>query len=519
MINRHAAIAMSEHIKTDQGRVADPCVMVIFGASGDLTKRKLVPALYNLAQNGLLSENAVVVGFARRENNHDNFRAQMTEAIKEFGTTAFDSSLWERMEKRLYYHQGNYDNIDDYNRLAELLKQLDGEWGTNGNYLYYFSTPPKSFELISDSLGRTGLAKSENGTPWRRTIVEKPFGHDLDSAKLLNHRLLETFDEDQVYRIDHYLGKETVQNIIVFRFANGIFEPTWDRRYIDHVQIMVAENIGIEGRGAYYEESGVLRDMIQNHMFQLLALVAMEPPISFEADAVRDEKVKVLNAIRPMRPEEIISNTVRGQYSDGIVAGERVLGYREEPGVSPTSERETYAALKLFIENWRWAGVPFFLRSGKRLAKRDTQIVIQFRSVPHLLFRGSAEEQLEANRLVLHIQPDERITIRFQAKIPGPTVRLTPVDMDFRYEDLAGSSPATGYETLLYDCMNGDSTQFHRADMVEAAWEIATPILDVWEALPPRDFPNYEAGTWGPSPVNDLIERDEPGRRWLNPNI
>ena len=282
---------------------------------------------------------------------------------------------------------------------------------------------------------------------------------------------------------------------------------------------MVAENIGIEGRGAYYEESGVLRDMIQNHMFQLLTLVAMEPPISFEADAVRDEKVKVLNAIRPMHPEEIISNTVRGQYSEGRVDGEQVIGYREEPGVSPTSARETYAAVKLFIENWRWAGVPFFLRSGKRLAKRDTQIVIQFRSVPHLLFRGSAEEQLEANRLVLHIQPDERITIRFQAKIPGPTVRLTPVDMDFRYEDLAGSSPATGYETLLYDCMNGDSTQFHRADMVEAAWEIATPILDVWEALPPRDFPNYEAGTWGPSPANDLIERDEHGRRWLNPNL
>ena len=516
--NRYIAIAMSENIKTDQGRVADPCVMVIFGASGDLTKRKLVPALYNLAQNGLLNENAVVVGFARRENNHDNFRDQMTEAIKEFGTTAFDPSLWERMEKRLYYHQGNYDNLDDYNRLSELLKQLDEEWGTNGNYLYYFSTPPKSFELISDSLGRAGLAKSENGITWRRTIVEKPFGHDLDSAKALNRRLLETFDEEQIYRIDHYLGKETVQNIIVFRFANGIFEPTWDRRYIDHVQIMVAENIGIEGRGAYYEESGVLRDMIQNHMFQLLALVAMEPPISFEADAVRDEKVKVLNAIRPMRPEEIIYNTVRGQYSDGIVGGEQVIGYREEPGVSPTSARETYAALKLFIENWRWAGVPFFLRSGKRLAKRDTQIVIQFRSVPHLLFRGSAEEQLEANRLVLHIQPDERITIRFQAKIPGPTVRLTPVDMDFRYEDLAGSSPATGYETLLYDCMNGDSTQFHRADMVEAAWEVATPILDVWEALPPRDFPNYEAGTWGPSPANDLIGKDEHGRRWLNPN-
>ena len=509
---------MSEPIKTDQARVADPCVMVIFGASGDLTKRKLVPALYNLAQNGLLNENAVVVGFARRANNHDNFRVQMTEAIKEFGTTAFDPSLWERMEERLYYHQGNYDNLDDYNRLAELLKQLDGEWGTKGNYLYYFSTPPSSFELISDSLGRTGLAKSENRATWRRTIVEKPFGHDLDSAKTLNRRLLETFDEEQIYRIDHYLGKETVQNIIVFRFANGIFEPTWDRRYIDHVQIMVAESIGIEGRGAYYEESGVLRDMIQNHMFQLLSLVAMEPPISFEADAVRDEKVKVLNAIRPMRPEEIISNTVRGQYSDGIVAGERVIGYREELGVSATSERETYAALKLFIENWRWAGVPFFLRSGKRLAKRDTQIVIQFRSVPHLLFRGSAEEQLEANRLVLHIQPDERITIRFQAKIPGPTVHLTPVDMDFRYEDLAGSSPATGYETLLYDCMNGDSTQFHRADMVEAAWEVATPILDVWEALPPRDFPNYEAGTWGPSPANDLIEKDEHGRRWLNPN-
>ncbi|MCZ6681497.1 MAG: glucose-6-phosphate dehydrogenase [Candidatus Poribacteria bacterium] len=508
---------MSETIQTSTARVADPCVMIIFGASGDLTKRKLVPALYNLVRHGLLSKNFAVVGFARREIDHDEFRHRMTEAIQEFGTTEFDSSLWDQLESRIYYLQGNLDSLPDYSRLAELLKQVDEECGTRGNYLYYLSTPPSFFDKISSNLGAVGLAKSEADSTWRRIIVEKPFGHDLDSAIELNHRLLTAFDEEQIYRIDHYLGKETVQNILVFRFANGIFEPIWDRRYIDHVQIMVAESIGIEGRGAYYEESGVLRDMIQNHMFQVLSLVAMEPPISFEADAVRNEKVKVLNAIRPMQPEEIIRHTVRGQYGEGLVSGDRLPGYRGEPNVSPTSTRETYAALRLFVENWRWAGVPFYLRSGKALAKRDTQVMIQFRRVPHLLFRGSAAEELEANRLIIHIQPDELITIRFQAKVPGPAVHLTPVNMEFRYKDLAESSPATGYETLLYDCMNGDSTQFHRADMVEAAWEIATPILDVWEALRPRDFPNYAAGTWGPRSADALIEGD--GRSWLNPSL
>ena len=384
--------AMSESIKTDPGQVADPCVLVIFGASGDLTKRKLVPALYNLARNSLLNRNVAVVGFARREMNHDEFRRRMTEAIKEFGTSEFDPSLWERLENRIYYLQADYNDQTAYSRLAELLKQVDTECGTKGNYLYYLSTPPSLFDKITGYLGAAGLAKCEDGTAWQRIIFEKPFGHDLDSARELNCKLLSFFDEAQIYRIDHYLGKETVQNILVFRFANGIFEPIWNRRYIDHVQIMVAESIGLEGRGSYYEEAGVLRDMIQNHMFQLLSLIAMEPRISFEAETIRDEKLKMLNAIRPMQHEEIIHHTVRGQYAAGMVNGKQVLAYRAEPDVSHASAQETYAALRLFVENWRWASVPFFLRSGKRLPKRDTRIVIQFRRAPLLLFRGVAAD-------------------------------------------------------------------------------------------------------------------------------
>ena len=517
----------NDKIITDQGRnelgyeerVADPCVMVIFGASGDLTRRKLVPSLYNLAQNNLLNSDFAVVGFARQEMSHDEFRRQMREAIQEFGTDEFDPALWEKLEKRLYYLSGELDDPTAYSPLVELLEQVDNECGTQGNYLYYLATPPDFFSVIAGQLGQVGLAQDNRQASWRRIIVEKPFGRDLDSARALNKQLLDVFDEAQIYRIDHYLGKETVQNILVFRFANGIFEPIWDRRYIDHVQIMVAESIGVEQRGGYYEGAGVLRDMIQNHMFQLLSLVAMEPPISFEADAVRDEKVKVLNALHPMQPEEIIQHTARGQYGDGVVNGKNMPAYRSEPNVSPDSRTETYAALKLFVDNWRWAGVPFFLRSGKRMANRSTQIVIQFRRVPLLLFRDSASEQLEPNRLVLHIQPDEQISLRFQAKVPGPTMHFAPVNMGFGYKDLADGSPATGYETLLYDCMNADSTQFHRADMVDAAWEIATPILDVWAVLPLRDFPNYKAGTWGPRTADTLIEGDGRGRKWLHPTI
>jgi glucose-6-phosphate 1-dehydrogenase len=377
--------------------------------------------------------------------------------------------------------------------------------------LFYLAVPPHFFADIISRLGEAGLTREDQGAG-RRVIVEKPFGRDLDSARALNLEIGRTLGERQIYRIDHYLGKETVQNIMVFRFANGLFEPVWDRRYVDHVQIKVAETVGAEDRGNYYETAGVLRDMIQNHMFQLLALVAMEPPSSFDADAVRDEKVKVLKAIAPMKPEEVLRNTVRGQYGAGELGGKKVVGYRSEPKVSSTSSIETYGALKLFIENWRRAGVPFYLRSGKRLARRDTEIMIQFRRPPLRLFEAAALEQIEPNRLVIHVQPDEGIEIQMKAKRPGPTVALTTVKLDFSYRDFGETTAATGYERLLYDSMIGDMTLFHRSDMVETSWKVATPILDVWRALPPRDFPNYPAGSHGPAVADDLIERE--GRTW-----
>jgi glucose-6-phosphate 1-dehydrogenase len=385
------------------------------------------------------------------------------------------------------------------------------EHGTGGNVLFYLATPPNFFGEIVRRLGEAGLTREEHGA-WRRVVIEKPFGRDLESARTLNAEIGRTLAESQIYRIDHYLGKETVQNIMVFRFANGLFEPIWNRRYVDHVQILVGETVGVEDRGGYYETAGVLRDMIQNHMFQLLALIAMEPPAAFEADAVRDEKVKVLKAIRPMRPEEVLTNTVRGQYGEGILSSQKVPAYRSEPKVSPTSTTETYAALRLHVENWRWAGVPFYLRSGKRLARRDTEIMIQFRRPPLLLFDQVGASTIEPNRLVLHIQPDEGIEIQMKAKRPGPTVHLNTVKLDFSYRDFGETRAATGYERLLYDAMVGDGTLFYRADMVETAWKIATPILDVWHTLPPRDFPNYAAGSWGPASAEALIKAD--GRAW-----
>jgi glucose-6-phosphate 1-dehydrogenase len=495
-------------------RPGDPCVLVIFGATGDLTKRKLIPALYNLARNGLLAREFAVVGFAREELSHDEFRRQMAAGARQF-CADLDPALWGPIEQRLYYTGGDFTEAAPYTRLRQLLEKVDAECGTGASYLFYLATPPSVFAPIGNQLGAAGLTREPEHPGWRRIIVEKPFGRDLESARELNRELRSVFREDQIYRIDHYLGKETVQNVLVFRFANGIFEPIWNRRYIDHVQVLVAETVGVEGRGGYYEEAGLLRDMIQNHLLQLLALVAMEPPISFAADAVRNEKVKVLDAVHPMAPEDIIQRTVRGQYDKGAIDGKPVPAYRSEPSVSPKSATETYAALKLFVDNWRWADVPFYLRSGKRLGRRESKIVIQFRRAPLLLFRNAPGGELEPNRLVLHIQPDERIRVSFQVKMPGATVRLATVDMDFRYADLGPTTLTTGYETLIYDCMVGDSTLFYRSDMVEAAWTIATPILDVWQALPPRDFPNYAAGSWGPAAADELIGRD--GRRWVNP--
>jgi len=492
----------------------DPCAIVIFGATGDLTKRKLLPSLYNLSVKGLLPRDFALVGVVRKPMDDGAFRELMTAEIREFATAPVDLGVWNEFRERLHCVSGDLDRPETFRRLADRLAELDREHRTGGNVLFYLATPPDAFGPIVRQLGAAGLVREEGGR-WRRVIVEKPFGHDLDSARVLNEELTGVLRERQIFRIDHYLGKETVQNILVFRFANGIFEPVWNRRYIDHVQITVAEELGVEGRGAYYEKAGVLRDIIQNHIFQLLTLVAMEPPSTLGAEAVRNEKVKVLDAIRTLQPEEILGATVRGQYGDGLVGGKRVPAYRHEPGVAPASKTETYAALRLLVDNWRWAGVPFYVRSGKRLARRVTLISIEFKSPPLMLFRGAGVEAIERNRLEMFIQPEEAIAVRMKAKIPGQAIRLADVDLRFGYQDFGPQMPATGYEHLLYDCMVGDATLFHRWDQVEAAWRIATPVLDLWASLPARDFPNYAAGSWGPAAADELVRKD--GRKWLNP--
>ncbi len=437
----------------------------------------------------------------------------MATAIQEFATQDVEPALWDDFVRRLYYVSGDSQDPDTYQRLHQQLAEIDQEQGTQGNYFYYLAIMPELFSTVVGHLGAAGLVQEENGH-WRRVIIEKPFGRDLDSARTLNRELGQALAEGQIYRIDHYLGKETVQNILVFRFANGIFEPIWNRRYIDHVQLTVAETIGVETRGAYYDQAGALRDMVPNHIFQLISLTAMEPPNSFAARAVRDEQGKVLQAVVRLSPEQVLRQTVRGQYAAGLVGGEHVPGYREEPNVPPDSRTETFAALKLSIDNWRWNDVPFYLRTGKRLPKRVTEIAIQFKRAPAILFRNTPIERLSPNRLVLHIQPDEGISLRFGAKIPGTVMRLGSVNMDFQYADYFGSMPSTGYERLLHDCMIGDATLFQRADMVEAGWEIVEPVLDIWHAVPPRTFPNYDAATWGPAEAQELIERD--GRAWRN---
>ena len=495
-------------------RPGDPCAIVIFGVRGDLTRRKLLPALYNLRCNGLMPQEFAIVGVGRRETDDAGLRQELGEGLRTFATRAVEEAVWADFRERLHYVRGDFEAPATWQALGQRLAELEREHRTGGNVLFYLATPPSEFPPLARGLGSSGLAQEGNGA-WRRVVVEKPFGRDLDSARALNQVLRRSLREDQVFRIDHYLGKETVQNILVFRFANGLFEPVWNRRYIDHLQLTVAEDLGVEGRGAFYEQAGVLRDVVQNHMFQLLSLVAMEPPSSLAAEAVRNEKVKVLDAIRPMSPEEILRSAVRGQYGEGLVGGRKVPAYRAEPEVSPESKVETYAALRLQVENWRWAGVPFYLRSGKRLASRETQISIQFRAPPLLLFREAGVERIEPNRLDLRIQPDESIAIQMKAKIPGPAIQLRNVSLAFSYRDFGEQPLATGYERLLHDCMIGDTSLFHRADMVEAAWEVASPILDLWGSLPARDFPNYPAGSWGPAAADELVARD--GRRWVNP--
>jgi glucose-6-phosphate 1-dehydrogenase len=495
-------------------RVAPPCVVVIFGASGDLTKRKLVPALYKLYQESLLAGEFAVVGISRSPMSDDEFRARMKDAIKTYSESrAVDEAVWSNFAPGLFYVPGDLGDAGAYERLGELLAQIDRERGTAGNRVFYLSTAPEHYGTAIQRLGAANLAKPA-GASWTRIIVEKPFGTDLASAIKLNEEVAAVFDEDQVYRIDHYLGKETVQNLLVFRFANGIFEPIWNRQYIDHVQITNAESIGVEGRGAYYETAGVLKDMIQNHVFQVLSLVAMEPPASLAANAVRDEKIKAMQAVRPIPPERVDEFAVRGQYGAGAVGGKPVIGYREEPGVSPESRTETYAALKLHFDNWRWAGVPFYIRSAKRMPKRVTEIAIQFKEAPHLLFGHLGEGQVEPNQLVVRIQPDEGITLRIGAKIPGQVTRIRWVNMDFRYGASFGVASPEAYERLLLDCVLGDSTLYARRDMTERGWEIVMPILEAW-GRSGAEFPNYEAGTWGSPALDALIERD--GRKWRRP--
>jgi glucose-6-phosphate 1-dehydrogenase len=496
-------------------RTPEPCVVVIFGATGDLTRRKLVPALYDLARDQLLPGGFSVVGFARTDLGTDGFESRLHDSVAKYARTGpVDGRVWSSFEQGISYFRGSYDDAESFRMLGERLDEIDRERGTSGNRLFYLATPPSSYEPIIHNLGESGLSRETASTGWRRIIVEKPFGHDLRSAQELNSRLARVFEERQVFRIDHYLGKETVQNILVFRLSNGIFEPIWNRRYVDNVQITVAESIGVEGRGGYYEEAGALRDMVQNHMLQLVSLVAMEPPVAFEADAVRDEKVKVLRAIRPLEAAELSEETVRGQYASGWIDGQPVPGYREEPGVSPDSRTETYVAMRMLVDNWRWADVPFYLRVGKRLPKRTTEIAIQFNRAPHLLFGRTSAERPEPSVLVLRIQPDEGIALQFGAKLPGPTIRVRSVAMDFRYGTSFGVTPPDAYERLLLDCMLGDSTLFTRRDEVEAAWLFVTRMLEGWSALN-EPLSEYEAGTWGPTDADRLIQRN--GRSWRRP--
>jgi len=488
-----------------------PCVMVIFGATGDLTKRKLIPALLNLAQENVLSQQFAIVGFAVNDLDTESFRETLGEEMPRFAPDPIDLKMWEWLSQRIYFVKGDFQDPAAFQRLKQQIAEVDKLHGTKGNKFFYLAVAPRFFAPIVEQLGNAGLTREEAGT-WARVIVEKPFGHDLESARQLNTELKRVLTEKQIYRIDHYLGKETVQNVMVFRFTNNIIEPLWNRNYVDHVQITSAETVGVEHRGGFYETAGALRDMVPNHLFQLLTMTAMEPPISFDADEVRNKQAEVLHAIQPLTPEEVLTNMVRGQYAEGRIEGETVPGYRSEPDVSPTSNTETFVALKLQIDNWRWAGVPFYLRTGKRLAQRQTEIVIQFRRTPFVLFRNTAVKNLETNRLVIHIQPDEGISLSFGAKVPGAVMRLGLVNMDFDYKTYFGAEHGTGYERLLRDCMAGDATLFQRADMVEAGWSVIQPILDVWRALPARGFPNYAAGSWGPVEAEDLLERD--GRAW-----
>ncbi len=487
---------------------AAPVSIVIFGATGDLTQRKLLPALYNLAAEGALDPSTIVVGFARREKSHESFREEMAAAVRQHSRQAVDEQVWHRLAGGIHFCRGDFADSETYEVLARQLHELEARFHIPGNRLFYLATPPSAFPEIISRLKASGLTA---GGGFTRIVVEKPLGHDLRSSRELNDGLSASFEERQIFRIDHYLGKETVQNILVFRLGNGIFEPLWNQRYIEHVQITVAESLGIEGRAGTFEKAGISRDILQNHLLQLLSLVAMEPPVRFEADAVRDEKVKVLKAVKPIVGEDVGRWTVRGRYLAGAVAGEQVSGYLEEPDVAADSSTETYVALKLEIDNWRWAGVPFFLRAGKRLPKRATEIAILFRRPPTSVFRDAGCGSIESNVLSLRIQPNEGISLSFGSKAPGQAIHIDPVRMDFLYETSFGSTPPEAYERLLLDALVGDPTLFARRDEVELAWQLVDGVRHGWG----RGFPaltDYAAGSWGPQAAEDLIERD--GFRW-----
>ncbi len=507
---------LKQGIKMDQ--VGEPCAMVILGAHGDLTKRKLIPALYALFMQDLLPAGFAVVGMSRTKMSDQQFRDSMKDSIQKYATDlTFDEKLWDRFASSMYYRPTNFGQAGGFAEAAELLGELEAKHGTQGNNIFYCSTPPSLYMDIIDRLAESGLAQSKPGAkvPWPRIIVEKPFGRDLQSAIELDKHIHSVFQESQVYRIDHYLGKETVQNIMVLRFANSIFEPIWNRQHIDHIQITNAETLGVEGRGGYYEEAGNMRDMIQNHMLQLVSLVAMEPPISLDSEVTRDERTKVLRAMRPFDLDHLDKSVVRGQYGAGWIQGKEVPGYRQEESVAQTSNTETFTALKLYIDNWRWSDVPFYVRSGKRLAKGVTEVAIQFKQAPMKLFSQILGEQhadpYGPNTLVMQIQPDEGISLKFATKQPGTTTQLRWLSMDFKYGTSFGVRSPSAYERLVHDCIMGDSTLFARTDAVEASWRLITPILEKWATQPP-EFPNYAAGSWGPAASDELMSAD--GRRW-----
>lgn len=501
-----------------------PCILVIFGANGDLTRRLVVPALYNLASTHLLPENFAIVGVDHNGKDDQDWRDHLTEAMQgfvggtgEFDPAKIDQKAWGWLTERMFYHIGDLEDPGCYSSLRDMLASLDEKHGTGGNVIFYLAVADRFFGRVVDELGKAklvqmddaGSPESDATKPFRRVVIEKPFGHDLQSARALNARISMTLDEDQIYRIDHFLGKETVQNIMTFRFANGLFEPLWNRDHIDHVQITVAETVGVEGRGNFYEATGALRDMVPNHVFQLLCMMAMEPPTSFDADAIRSKKVDVFQAIKPVSPH----CAVRGQYDAGAVLGKPVRAYRSEPNVDPKSNVETYVALKVGVDNWRWAGVPFYLRTGKSMTRRTTEIAIRFKEAPMALFESTECRSMRANWLVIQVQPEEGISLQFEVKRPGPTVELQTVKMNFAYKDWFPPQQNVGYETLLYDVMIGDQTLFQRADQVEQGWRIVQPVLDAWAKTLPDDFPNYIAGTAGPAEADALLARDG-GRSW-----